>query len=612
MNATARNTIKMTDIKSISIKNLVPHPQNPRLVPREDVIEQIVAQITVSGFDEAHALIVRPVDGGFQIISGHNRRAAAERAGLSEVPCWVREMDDATAYMELVRANAQSELTALERGMHALHSGMDVKAYAAAIGRAQRSVYNEAQAAKVADAVADVGNDLTACFSQLVEIHAAPRWLWPALVEKMVADGMTVEATRKMVAGVKEAAEPAKWTDTAEMSVAIVSGEMRLTEIGKISEAAERAVAAISRAELNADRHIKSLWETLGATRPSRLSGVLEICNRLIEAQENEISAKRREELAAQQEKQDQEARMASLKVNVSLATWKTLNERERGILIADGPIGATSSFNKQENEAIEWAQWSWNPVTGCEHECPYCYARDIALSSRMAKVYPNGFEPSFRPAALSAPSNTKVPKEAATDTRFKNVFTCSMADLFGRWVPGEWIEAVFDTVRANPQWNFLFLTKFPQRLSEFDVPENAWIGTTVDLQARVKNAEKAFEKIKTGIRWLSVEPMLEPLKFDRLDLFQWIVIGGASSSANTPEFRPPFEWVYDLVTQARSAGVKVYFKTNLLGNPQRLSDQPARIIELPFDAPIVRGSNQSPDVFHYLGKKKALPEAAE
>jgi hypothetical protein len=102
--------------------------------------------------------------------------------------------------MELVRANAQSELTALERGMHALHSGMEVKAYAESIGRARTSVSSEVLAARVADAVTHVGHDLSSHFKALVEIHAAPRWLWPALVEKMVADSMTVEATRKRAA----------------------------------------------------------------------------------------------------------------------------------------------------------------------------------------------------------------------------------------------------------------------------------------------------------------------------------------------------------------------------------------------------------------------------
>jgi protein gp37 len=48
------------------------------------------------------------------------------------------------------------------------------------------------------------------------------------------------------------------------------------------------------------------------------------------------------------------------------------------------------------------------------------------------------------------------------------------MADLFGRWVPAEWIEAVLDSIRANPQWNSLLLTKFPKRLAEFQFPDNA------------------------------------------------------------------------------------------------------------------------------------------
>jgi hypothetical protein len=45
--------------------------------------------------------------------------------------------------MALVLHNAQSELSPLERGMHALHSGMDVKAYAASVGRARTSVQDE-------------------------------------------------------------------------------------------------------------------------------------------------------------------------------------------------------------------------------------------------------------------------------------------------------------------------------------------------------------------------------------------------------------------------------------------------------------------------------------
>ena len=63
---------------------------------------------------------------------------------------------------------------------------MEGKAYAASVGRPEQSVYRELHAAKVA-AVIDIDNGLTKHFSQLVEIHTAPAWLWPALVAAMLA-----------------------------------------------------------------------------------------------------------------------------------------------------------------------------------------------------------------------------------------------------------------------------------------------------------------------------------------------------------------------------------------------------------------------------------------
>lgn len=280
----------------------------------------------------------------------------------------------------------------------------------------------------------------------------------------------------------------------------------------------------------------------------------------------------------------------------VLVEQWGTLDDATKAALLAPDP-SRVPRFNKQESDSIEWAMWSWNPITGCLHNCPYCYARDIATSPRMAEAYPYKFAPVLCPPRLLTPRTMRVPLEADRDSRYRNVFTCSMADMFGRWVPAEWIEAVFGAMRDAPDWNFLCLTKFPKRMAEFDIPANAWMGTTVDLQDRVAAAEAAFAKVPSTVRWLSCEPLLKPLRFKHLDRFHWIVIGGASRSNDTPEWHPPFEWVVDLVQQARAAGVKVYFKTNLLHS---------RILELPFDAPIVADPVEAPAVFHYLSSKAA------
>jgi hypothetical protein len=91
--------------------------------------------------------------------------------------------------MLLATSNAQGELSALERGLHALRSGMDVRAYADSVGRKRATVQNEISAARVVEACPDIGTEATEHFSHLVEIHAAPSWLWPALVEGMLDNG---------------------------------------------------------------------------------------------------------------------------------------------------------------------------------------------------------------------------------------------------------------------------------------------------------------------------------------------------------------------------------------------------------------------------------------
>jgi protein gp37/ParB-like chromosome segregation protein Spo0J len=272
----------------------------------------------------------------------------------------------------------------------------------------------------------------------------------------------------------------------------------------------------------------------------------------------------------------------------LTLSQWNSMHEDFRA-QVFQRPPKTTASFHKQTNDLIDWAQWSWNPITGCLHDCPYCYARDIAT-----RFYEHGFEPTLHPDRLFAPRFTRVPAKADTDVRYRNVFTGSMADIFGRWTPVEWVEAVLTEVREAPQWNFLFLTKFPKRMSEFKIPKNAWMGTTVDCQARVANAERAFEKVDCSVRWLSVEPLIEPLKFSRLDLFDWIVIGGASESTQTPAWHPPLSWVEDLEGQAAADGCRVYRKPNLFA-PRR---------EMPWDSPRPQ-RERAPDSFHYLGRKQ-------
>lgn len=263
----------------------------------------------------------------------------------------------------------------------------------------------------------------------------------------------------------------------------------------------------------------------------------------------------------------------------ITVAEWKRLPIKQREVALAT--VGQ-AKFNAQQTLDIEWARWSWNPVTGCEHDCVYCYARDIAETLYLTK-----FAPALWPGSITASRNTSVPKDKAEeDPSYRNVFLCSMADLFGRWVPREWIDRILREAGDNSQWNFLCLTKNPQRVADFVFPDNVWIGTTVDRQERVRGAEEAFIKVRCKTKWLSCEPLLAPLRFSRMNVFQWVVIGGASRSERTSAWRPPMDWLVGVHVQARKAGLRIYYKTNAgLEDGTRIREFPwvePRLKELP------------------------------
>jgi protein gp37 len=246
-------------------------------------------------------------------------------------------------------------------------------------------------------------------------------------------------------------------------------------------------------------------------------------------------------------------------------------------IVTVDGKITEikkpqATRFNRT-NGSVSWAKWTWNPVTGCEHGCKFCYAREIANSQRMAEFYPFKFAPSFHEYRLEAPKNT--PCKQSDDPTEGRVFVCSMADLFGKWVPDKWISDVFNACAETPCWEYLFLTKWPKRYSMLATLPKAWLGASIIKQGDVERVTRdmtAFD-VHAGItRWVSLEPMLEPITFGDLSWCDLMVIGSQTSTTQpegyVPAFAPKFEWVADVVQQCREQGIPYYLKPNLVTEP--------------------------------------------
>lgn len=195
-------------------------------------------------------------------------------------------------------------------------------------------------------------------------------------------------------------------------------------------------------------------------------------------------------------------------------------------------------------NTKIEWTDCTWNPVSGCLHGCPYCYAR--AIYHRFGR----DFQPMFHPSRLVSPLKMRKPKR---------IFVGSVTDLFGDWVPIEWIGAVFNIVRQCPQHIFQFLTKNPKRYTEFDFPHNAWLGATATNQQQFDSAITILQH-KKGIRFLSCEPLLQQIDSTDIPL-DWLIIGAQTGSR---PFQPPRDWVLSLTIQGRASGCAIFYKANL------------------------------------------------
>lgn len=207
-------------------------------------------------------------------------------------------------------------------------------------------------------------------------------------------------------------------------------------------------------------------------------------------------------------------------------------------------------------NTKISWTQKTWNPILGCSKYsagCANCYAE--ALTKRFPKAFPNGFNVTLHPERLDEPKHVKKP------TMF---FVCSMADLFHKDVPDEFIDKVIQVIKDCPQHTFQLLTKRTTRMREyFDtmiVPNNCWIGTTVEkMDCTYRIDILANTSYVPSVKFLSCEPLLSDLGELDLSGIDWVIVGGETG----PKARPmKKQWVLDIQRQCNEQNVPFFFKS--------------------------------------------------
>ncbi len=221
----------------------------------------------------------------------------------------------------------------------------------------------------------------------------------------------------------------------------------------------------------------------------------------------------------------------------------------------------------------IAWTDETWNPVTGCtklSEGCKHCYAETMAkrLEAMGQPKYADGFQVRTHPEALDEPAGWRKPRR---------VFVCSMADLFHKDVPFEFINDVFGAMFATgTKHEYQLLTKRPERMLEFaeswlgDWPSNVWAGVTVENNAHVDRVD-LLRRIPARVRFISAEPLLGALPDLDLQGIDQLIVGGESG----PGWRPmEADWVRGLRDRSLAGGTAFFFKQWAGHHPKKLGHE--------------------------------------
>jgi protein gp37 len=205
----------------------------------------------------------------------------------------------------------------------------------------------------------------------------------------------------------------------------------------------------------------------------------------------------------------------------------------------------------------IEWTECTWNPFTGCTKVsagCLNCYAEKMAkrLKAMGNPKYRNGFEFTVHRQFYDFPLHQKNPL---------TIFVNSMSDTFHENADNDDIFKLFHIMKMAPWHTFQVLTKRSRRAmdiaDEISWSKNVWLGVTIESEDNLTRAEH-LRKTSATVKFLSLEPLLEPLPNLDLEGIDWVIVGGESG----PKSRPmEEEWVIEIKDRCIQANVPFFFK---------------------------------------------------
>lgn len=233
------------------------------------------------------------------------------------------------------------------------------------------------------------------------------------------------------------------------------------------------------------------------------------------------------------------------------------------------------------KQSTIGWCDFSGgnlNFVSGCtqvSEGCANCYAR--AIAERFGRDFDTVLWDEDKLHAAMA--SKYILTDLAIAHRYKRgygsrpiCFVCDTGDLFHVDVPNEFIFSTMEMMGKRADVDWMILTKRPERMAQLALEEdslfsrgesypNIWIGVTAENQARADERIIVLADSWKGPRFISVEPMLEPIDLEEPLFYGWLdwVIVGAESGPNLRPFEA--SWARELYQECRHAHIPLFGK---------------------------------------------------
>lgn len=213
--AAAKDDDSQDKVRYIKTFDIMPNANQPRKTFDEDKIQELANSILQHGVIQP--IVLRKKDRGYEIVAGERRWRAAIKAGLSEVPCLVRELSDEQNMLIAIIENMQREdLNPIEEaeGLNQMivTFGMTQEEVSKSLGKSRPYITNSLRLLKLPEYVRELVSEgkLSAAHGRTI-VTIEDEAVRKALCDRIVKEGLSVRETERLAAEVgKLKKKPAK------------------------------------------------------------------------------------------------------------------------------------------------------------------------------------------------------------------------------------------------------------------------------------------------------------------------------------------------------------------------------------------------------------------